>query len=231
MKKIISTIIGCLLTTMVLNTYAEEKKEIKFPDNFEKLLSLPGKQDTIEIPMQKEYYKTLFTDMRRKSEILNNSIVKENFEDNYVTVNINTKDINETIEINDVNKNYRYRYYFLAGHLMNITIEISIDSDKQDRISAQLETEAKTDYVLDRIEKYLNKNNFDKKFSISDYLSNELTYEKDDIIVKTVSAYKTVFVKILNKKLEKDRKILTKESLNKKLDSTTGQIMNEILQE
>lgn len=211
MKKILSTALIYLATALITQVHAD----IKFPDNFERLLTLPAKRDTIEIPMPVSTYESYL----KQIKIFNDAIIKEEFNDSTVNVTLETKNLNAQLMISDENKRYTYFYHFIDSYLLSISISINYQSD---------DTEQEKDLIKNKIFDYLTERGFVKSQDFIDKLSRGQFYVKDNVRVYVIDHIGRFLIEISNKDLEDNEEKIEKEVAQKKLKETR-KLMNEIL--
>ncbi len=216
MKKIISRAILCLLPIYLSQVYANNDKEIRFPDRFENLLTAPSKRETIEIPIPKSYYESTL----KQNTAFKEAIIKEETNESVVNVTLKTKYLNRLLTIPDYYKRYEYQYYFLDGYLTSIAIYIKYQSDGSAEEKKLIE---------DKFVEFLSKKGFFKSLSIMDNLNRFRVYRKENMIVKINNYENQFLIVISNKDLDENKKKIEEEVAQKKLQQTNN-IINEILE-
>lgn len=150
-----------------------------FPEKLNKLINLPGKKDSIEIPIPKKIYKDLTYSLdysTNLSKISNDLISFKDTNKNTVIATVKTTGTSNTIYIKDEDSNYTYSYKIGNGYLLDTGVEIYLKEDRYiEPYSVRL------DYLVDKMDKYFIANGFKDKTPL--FTFKDKKYEKDDVIV------------------------------------------------
>lgn len=155
------------------------EQNIKFPEKLNTLINLPGKKDSIEIPIPKRTYKDLTYSLdysTNLSKISNDLISFKDTNKDTVIATVKTTGTSNTIYIKDDDSNYTYSYKIGNGYLLNTDVEIYLKEDRYiEPYSVRL------DYLVEKMDKYFIANGFKDKTPF--FTFKDKKYEKDDVIV------------------------------------------------